>query len=66
MLDIKFIRENVDKVRERLALRGKSYDEEVAAALALDDRRKEIILEVESQKAEQNKVSKQIPKMKKA
>ena len=66
MLDIKFIRENADKVRERLALRGKSYDEEVAAALALDDRRKEIILEVESLKAEQNKVSKQIPKMKKA
>ena len=66
MLDIKFIRDNADKVRERLALRGKSYDEEVAAALALDDRRKEIILEVEGLKAEQNKVSKQIPKMKKA
>ena len=63
MLDIKFIRDNADKVRERLALRGKSYDEEVAAALALDDRRKEIILEVEGLKAEQNKVSKQIPKM---
>lgn len=44
MLDIKFIRENEEKVRERLALRGKSYDEEVAAALALDDRRKRLFL----------------------
>ena len=35
MLDIKFIRENETKVKERLALRGKSYDEEIAAALAL-------------------------------
>ena len=66
MLDIKFIRENTEKVKERLALRGKSYDEEVAEAIRLDDRRKEIILEVEGLKAEQNKVSKQIPQMKKA
>ncbi len=58
MLDIKFIRENTEKVKERLALRGKSYDEEVAEAIRLDDRRKEIILEVEGLKAEQNKVSK--------
>ena len=63
MLDIKFIRENTEKVKERLALRGKSYDEEVAEAIRLDDRRKEIILEVEGLKAEQNKVSKQIPQM---
>ena len=66
MLDIKFIRENEAKCKERLALRGTNYDEAIDQAIALDDRRKAIILEVESLKAQQNKVSKQIPQMKKA
>ena len=66
MLDIKFIRENTAKVKERLALRGASYDAAVDEALALDDKRKAIIGEVETLKAQQNKVSKQIPQMKKA
>lgn len=66
MLDIKFIRENTAKCKERLALRGTNYDEAIDQALALDDKRKAIIGEVESLKAQQNKVSKQIPQMKKA
>ncbi len=66
MLDVKMIRENTEKCKERLALRGKSYDAEIDQILALDDRRKEIIAEVEGMKAQQNKVSKQIPQMKKA
>lgn len=66
MLDVKFIRENTAKCKERLALRGKSYDAEIDQILALDDKRKEIITKVETMKAEQNKVSKQIPQMKKA
>lgn len=66
MLDVKFIRENTEKVKTRLALRGKSYDEEVDAILALDQQRRDIIGRVESMKAEQNKVSKEIPKRKKA
>lgn len=66
MLNIKFIRENTEKCKERLALRGKRYDEEIDQILALDDRRKEIISQVEEKKAKQNKVSKQIPQMKKA
>lgn len=66
MLDVKWLRENEAKARERLALRGKSYEEEISAILELDDKRREIIATVEKMKAEQNKVSKSIPQMKKA
>ncbi len=66
MLDVKMIRENTEKCKKRLALRGKSYDIEIDQILALDDKRKEIIAKVEGMKAQQNKVSKQIPQMKKA
>lgn len=66
MLDVKFIRENEALCKERLAKRGKSYDEEIDLILALDQRRRDIIGKVESMKAEQNKVSKSIPKRKKA
>lgn len=66
MLDVKFIRENTEKVKTRLALRGKSYDAEVDEILALDQNRRDIIGRVEAMKAQQNKVSKEIPKRKKA
>ena len=66
MLDVKFIRENTEKCKTRLAMRGKSYDEEIDTALALDQKRRDIIGKVEAMKAEQNKVSKSIPQLKKA
>ena len=66
MLDVKYLRENTEKCKTRLAMRGKSYDEEIDAALALDQKRRDIIGEVEAMKAEQNKVSKSIPQLKKA
>lgn len=65
MLDVKFIRENTAKVKTRLAMRGKSYDEEIDQILALDDERRVIIGKVESQKAEQKRISKSIPQLKK-
>lgn len=65
MLDIRFIRANTQKVKERLAMRGTNYDVAIDEVIAFDDKRKEIIGEVESLKANQNKVSKQIPQMKK-
>ena len=43
MLDVKFIRENTEKCKTRLAMRGKSYDEEIDTALALDQKRRDII-----------------------
>lgn len=66
MLDVKVIRENTEKVKTRLALRGKNYDAEIDEILALDQKRRDIIGKVENMKAEQNKVSKEIPKRKKA
>lgn len=66
MLDVRVIRENTQKCKERLALRGTNYDAAIDEILQLDDKRREIIQKVESMKAEQNKVSKSIPQMKKA
>lgn len=66
MLDVKFIQENIEKCKKRLALRGKSYDEEIDQILMLDNKRKQIISVVEQKKALQNKVSKSIPIKKKA
>jgi seryl-tRNA synthetase len=64
MLDIKFIRENPDKVKQGIA--NKNETDKIDALLSLDAKRREIITKVEQLKAKRNKVSSQIPKMKKA
>ena len=66
MLDIKLIKENPQEVIDRLAGKGKDAREEIAKILRLDGERRALILETDNLKAEQNKVSKEIPKMKKA
>lgn len=66
MLDIKLIKENHQEVIDRLAGKGKDAREEIAEILRLDGERRALILETDNLKAEQNKVSKEIPKMKKA
>ena len=66
MLDIRAIKENTAKYKERLALRGKNYDEEIDKVLELDQQRRDLIFKVEQLKAEQNKVSKRVPELKKA
>lgn len=66
MLDIKIIKENPQDVIDRLAAKGKDAREEVAEILRLDGERRALILETDNLKAEQNRVSKEIPKMKKA
>lgn len=66
MLDIKLIKENPQEVIDRLAGKGKDAREEIAEILRLDSERRALILETDNLKAEQNKVSKEIPKMKKA
>ena len=66
MLDIKFIKENPDLVKERLASRQKDYSAEIDRLLALDVERRALIADTEQKKAEQNKISKQIPALKKA
>ena len=66
MLDIKFIRENVEFVKERLATRGTDYSELVDRAVELDSARRSLISDTEEQKARQNAKNKEIPALKKA
>lgn len=64
MLDMKFIRENPERVKNGLA---KKYDSaDIDKLLALDEKRREIIGEVERLKADRNRVSGEIAKAKKA
>jgi seryl-tRNA synthetase len=65
MLDIRLIRENPGVVRK--ALEKRQADVAVVdSAIALDERRREILGEVEKLKAERNAVSKEIGRMKDA
>lgn len=63
MLDIKRIRTNKEEVIESLNSRFGNYN--IDKVLDLDEKRREIIFEVENKKARQNEVSKQVPKLKK-
>ncbi len=60
MLDIKFIRENADLVK--MAAKKKKMKVDIDNLLTLDDSRRELMTKLESKKAEQNKVSQDIPK----
>lgn len=64
MLDIKFIRENPDFVKNRLQTRNADFNDDIDRLLELDIKRRNLIAETESKKAEQNIVSKQIPQLK--
>ncbi len=64
MLDIKYIRENPDKVKKGIA--AKNENNRIDEVLQLDEERRDIIGQVEELKAKRNKVSSQIPQMKKA
>ncbi|MBR4303786.1 MAG: serine--tRNA ligase [Clostridia bacterium] len=66
MIDIRKIKEDPQKVIELFARKEKDASEEVAKILELDELRRTLIQKTESMKSEQNKVSKQIPAMKKA
>lgn len=65
MLDIKRIKENPGQVKEGFRAKEKDCDAEVDRILELDTVRRDLIHETEALKAEQNKVSKSIPQMKK-
>ena len=65
MLDIKYIKENPEEVVARLAIKGKDAKEEIAKIIELDAKRRAIIGEKEALKAEQNRVTKMIPALKK-
>lgn len=58
MLDIKFIRDNKDLIKE--GARKKHIDFDVEKLITADDKRREILAEVESRRAEQNEASQKI------
>lgn len=60
MLDIKLIRDNPDLVRQRLAARGAGDEAQIDELSRLDESRRKFLAEVESLKAERNRVSREI------
>ncbi|RLA90926.1 MAG: serine--tRNA ligase [Deltaproteobacteria bacterium] len=62
MLDIKFIRENPDKVKDMLKRRGQELN--LDELLSLDKRRRDILREVEELKFQRNKASEKIGQLK--
>jgi len=63
MLDIKLLRNNFEEVEKALANRNEDFD--LSQFKVLDDKRRSLLQEVEVMKAEQNKVSKMIPQLRK-
>ncbi len=66
MLDIKIIRDNPEEVKERLKSKLVDCDTAVDRIMVLDGQRRELIFKTENAKSEQNRVSKEIPQLKKA
>ena len=65
MIDINYIKNNPEEVIARLAKKGKDARQEIEQILALDTERRTLIVEGEAIKAEQNKINKEIPQLKK-
>ena len=63
MLDINMIRENPGLVAEKLARKG--FEADFTEFLARDEKRRELIFQTEQLKAEKNKTSADIPRLKK-
>jgi len=55
MLDIRFIRENLDVVRT--AFENRNYAFDLGTVVKLDDERKKLLAEVEALRAQQNKAN---------
>ena len=60
MLDIKFIRENAELVKEAAVKKNITFD--VAGLLAVDDNRRAILLEVEAMRGKQNEIANAVPR----
>ncbi|MBQ7132564.1 MAG: serine--tRNA ligase [Oscillospiraceae bacterium] len=65
MLDIKLIREMPDEVKAKLKTRNADYDAVIDEILGIDIERRKISTSTDELKAQQNKVSKEIPAIKK-
>lgn len=60
MLDIKFIRENADLVKE--AARKKNISFDVAELISADDARRAILADVEAMRSKQNEIAQAVPR----
>ncbi len=65
MLDIKWIKENPEFCKARLADRQKDYSPQIDRLLFLDAERRALIVDTETKKAKQNQISKSVPALKK-
>ena len=65
MLDIRFVRENAELVKEACRRRFKPMDEAVDELVEIDAQRRKLNAKTDDLKAQQNRASKQIPLMKK-
>ena len=63
MLDLNYVVEHTEHVQE--LLRRKEYDVDLNELVSLIKEKKKLIVEVESNKALQNKLSKSVPQVKK-
>jgi seryl-tRNA synthetase len=63
MLDIKYLRQNIDLVRNKMDARGQKIDFDLF--INLDEKRRNILQEVETLRNERNSVSKQVGELKK-
>jgi seryl-tRNA synthetase len=60
MLDIKLVREETQRVKDRLATRGGGDEAHIDQLLKFDEQRRKLLAEVEALKAQRNKASKEI------
>jgi len=63
MLDIRFLRENSELVKQKLESRGSDID--LADFLSIDEKRREVLGKIEVLRAERNRASDEIAKKKK-
>jgi seryl-tRNA synthetase len=67
MLDLRLIRDDPDRIRERLSVRGRAeYSASLEELLDLDEQRRSLISEVDGLRARRNEVSPQVGKLKQA
>lgn len=66
MLDIRRIRNNPEEVKKLISSRGEAYVAYIDEILQLDEKRRELLVQVETLKSKRNQVSAEIPKLKKA
>ena len=64
MLDIKLLRNNFEEVEKALSTRNEDFD--LSKFKSMDEKRRQLLAEVEQLKNKQNVESKRIPQMKKA